>query len=417
MRVAFFVWSFPSASETFVINSARTVVEHGAELDICSFQHAEPRSAVDHPVLKRFDLLSRHRCVAPPRGKQARILGAPAAFLAASRRHGLRSVLRLVPPFSLDRTAISLRALYAAAAIDDRGHDVIHCQFASIAPDVLFLLRAGVLRGRLIVHVRGADVSRHSKASRLRQYGPVFEAADAVIANSRHFGGMAVSLGCPPDKIVVIPSATDLAAFPHRPPPPTAGRRVRLLSVGRLVEKKGIRHALDALALLLGDGRDVEMEIIGEGPLRGDLEAQAAALGLTDRVTFRGALSSDAVQASMAAADIFVASSVTAADGDQDAATNTVKEAMATGAPVVATDHGGMPEMVVDGVTGLLVPEADPRAIAAAVIRLLDTQGLPGALAEAALVKVRAEASRDALDRRLIALYERVAGPGAPATA
>lgn len=409
MKVAFFVWSFPVASETFVINAARAVVEHGAALDIYSLNETKPDAALAHPALKRADLLSRHSSAAPPPGALSRIVGAPAAFVRACRSHGVGPVLRITPPFSLHRSAIGLRALHAAAAIGARGHDILHCQFASIAPDVLLLRRAGILQGKLVVHVRGADVSRQSKASRLRRYGPVFAEADAVIANSRHFAAMAVAVGCPPEKITVIPSATDLSAFPYRPPAPASGRRARLLSVGRLVEKKGIRHALDALATLLAAGRDVEMAIIGDGPLRGALEAQAAALGVAERVTFLGVLSSDAVQKALAAADIFIASSVTAADGDQDAATNTVKEAMATGVPVVASDHGGMPEMIVEGVTGLLTPEGDQRAIADAVVRLLDTPGLPGALAEAALAKVTAEASREALDGRLLGLYAQIA--------
>jgi colanic acid/amylovoran biosynthesis glycosyltransferase len=413
MKVAFFVWSFPAASETFILNSARAVIESGADLHIYSLQRTEPSSAFNHSVLKRFNLMSRHRGAAAPLGLAARIIGAPRAFLKAVRNHGLWSVLRILPPVSLHRNAIGLRALYAAAALEESSYDIIHCQFASVAPDVLFLIRSGLLQGRLIVHVRGADVSRRSETARLPQYRSAFATADAVIANSRHFCGLAIAAGCAQDKITVIPSATDMAAFPYRPPAPLAGRRTQLVSVSRLVEKKGVRYALDALAMLLADGRDVQMDIIGDGPLRGELEAQAQALEIAGRVTFRGALPSGGVQNAVAAADIFIASSVTAADGDQDAATNTVKEAMATGVPVVASDHGGMPEMIIDGVTGLLVPERDPRAIAGAVKRLIDAPDLPRRLAEAALAKVTTEASREAVDRRLIALYDQVAIRGA----
>ncbi len=131
------------------------------------------------------------------------------------------------------------------------------------------------------------------------------------------------------------------------------------MSVGRLVEKKGIRYAIDALANFRSSGRDVVFDVVGDGILRDQLMKQASELGVSDYVRYHGALSSDAVGRILRGGHLFVAPSVTAASGDQDAATNSGKEAMATGLPVVVTRHGGMPEMVSDGVTGFLVPEQD----------------------------------------------------------
>jgi colanic acid/amylovoran biosynthesis glycosyltransferase len=404
MRVAFYVWEFPLVSETFVLNMARTVLDADHELDIRTLQAAPKGDGARHPIVSQYGLLERRRVDALSPSIVTRVLAAPAAFLRFSRRAGLRAALSITPPFAWSRDALSLRLLLMAAALDGARYDVIHCQFASLADKIARLRKAGALTGGLVVHVRGADVSR--RGVRRGDYSWMFHEADAVIANSAHFRKMAIKAGCPPEKIVVIPSAINLDSFPFRAPEIPRDRRVRLLSVGRLVEKKGFRFAIDAVARLVAEGCDVGLDIIGEGPLRAELISRIAWHGLEDRVRLLGARASDAVQAALHHADIFIAASVVASDGDQDAATNTVKEAMATGVPVVATRHGGMPEMIIDGETGMLAEQGDAASLAAAVKALIAASARWDALARAARGKVAAEAASTVVDKHLLQVYD-----------
>ena len=139
---------------------------------------------------------------------------------------------------------------------------------------------------------------------------------------------------------------------------------VRLLTVARLVEKKGHAHALRAIARVRDELPSLRYDVIGDGPLRADLEALAGTLGIADRVHFHGAASSDAVRRAMDDADLFVLPSVTASDGDEEGTPTVLLEAAYRRLPVLSTRHAGIPEMVADGESGVLVAEGDDAALA-----------------------------------------------------
>lgn len=151
-----------------------------------------------------------------------------------------------------------------------------------------------------------------------------------------------------------------------------------ILHVGRLVEKKGTAVLLAALAQL----SEARLVIIGDGPERKRLERRAARLG--DRARFLGALDASAIAGWMQRASLLAAPSVTARDGDAEGLPTVIVEAAACGLPVVATRHSGIPEAVVDGETGFLVPESDPAALAERIALLLGSADLRGRMGLAA---------------------------------
>jgi colanic acid/amylovoran biosynthesis glycosyltransferase len=155
------------------------------------------------------------------------------------------------------------------------------------------------------------------------------------------------------------------------PPPARANAEPLILSVGRLVEQKGFAHLLDACARLHQQGYVFRCEIAGDGPLRADLERRAAALGLTRRVAFLGRLEQEALAVRYAAADVFALLCVPASDDDRDGIPNTLIEAMAMELPCVSTRFSGVPELIVDHATGLLVEAGDAAAAARALATLL----------------------------------------------
>lgn len=357
--VALMVHHFPVISETFVATLAASLIPRVADLRLLATA-GTPEPEPHHPIVERARLMGRLR-VARRAGRidprdMWRLGGPPA------RRAGLMALAAADIAVGRERLALT-RMLSREPAFD-----VVHCQFGYEGLAALRHRRMGTLRTRaLVTHFRGSDITRHVRESGRDVYAGLFGAGDGFIANCAFFRRTAIELGCPPERISVVGSPIDTARFapPARPRPTYEDRPLRLVAVGRLVDKKGFGDAVDAMALL--DGLDATLDILGEGPLRADLERRIACAGLGGRVTLHGAATSDRILAALHAADIALAPSVRAADGDADAPVNTLKEAMATALPVIATDHGGIPELVIPHENGALVPERDPAAIARAI--------------------------------------------------
>jgi colanic acid/amylovoran biosynthesis glycosyltransferase len=174
-----------------------------------------------------------------------------------------------------------------------------------------------------------------------------------------------------------------------------------VLTIGRLVEKKGVADGLRAIAWARRRGVELRYTVIGDGPLRGRLEALAGELGIDDAVRFVGWQVQDAIVEALYGHDVLLAPSVTAQDGDQEGIPVTLMEAMATGMPVVSTRHSGIPELVEHGCSGLLADEGDYAALADALIRLSDSPELARSMARAARLRVAAVHDAAALDDQL----------------
>jgi glycosyltransferase involved in cell wall biosynthesis len=187
----------------------------------------------------------------------------------------------------------------------------------------------------------------------------------------------------------VVPNAVDLARLGDVRPRPSPSRRV--LSVARLVEKKGLPDLVQACALLERRNISVELEIAGEGELRPELERAAARM--RSPVTFHGALPHEQVLDLYRGAAVFCLPCVVAASGDRDGLPTSVLEAMALGLPVVTTAVNGLADVVLHEETGLIVPEHDPSSVAAAIARLLEDEELVQRLARHARAHVEANFS------------------------
>ncbi len=147
---------------------------------------------------------------------------------------------------------------------------------------------------------------------------------------------------------------------------------MRVLTVGRLVEKKGLQYSIRAVAKVLAGHPHVRYDIVGDGPLRCDLETLIRKLGVERNVTLLGARDGLDVQRRMAEAHIFMLSSVTASDGDQEGTPVSLLEAQACGLPVISSRHSGIPEIVGDGRSGHLVPEGDVDGLADRLLSLVE---------------------------------------------
>jgi colanic acid/amylovoran biosynthesis glycosyltransferase len=234
-----------------------------------------------------------------------------------------------------------------------------------------------------VVSFHGADVAHKEDIkdypAKLRL---LFDAVPLLFARSQSLADRLIHLGCPPEKLRINRTGVPLKEFPFvdRQPPPDGNWRI--VQACRLIPKKGVATSLRAFAIFKKDNPQAEFFIAGKGPLQRELEMLAAGLGIFKDVHFLGFLSQPKLFELYSSAHLFVHPSETSPNQDQEGVPNSLLEAMATGLPVAATRHGGIPEAVEHGRTGLLVPEEDHAALANAMQEITHS---PGFLSEMGL--------------------------------
>lgn len=214
--------------------------------------------------------------------------------------------------------------------------------------------------------------------------------------------------GLAPDRIHVIRRGLD--SFPPLKPLRRARTPLRMVSVARLVAKKGLRHQLRIYAAARAAGVAFEARIVGEGPLRAELEALARSLGLESTVRFLGHCDQARVWSEFAWADVLVHTGIVAPSGDRDGLPNVIPEAMTAGTLVITSPVAATGEAIHDGETGLVADVDDPAAWIAAFQRIASDEGLAARLQRAARawVEVEYDAHRNA--ERLHGLLAEAAG-------
>jgi rhamnosyl/mannosyltransferase len=294
-----------------------------------------------------------------------------------------------------------------ALELSQRNYDLIHIHVPHPVAIASYLASRKPKRHRLVVGYH-SDVVRQRRLAAL--YEPLLDQllrrADAVIATSPNYIESSGSLARHRSKCVAIPLGIDLAAFEPNPEVAETARKLRerrgsrhlLLGVGRLVYYKGFEHAIRALPLI----PDAELAIVGEGPLRRDLESLARDLGVADRLHLPGRLSDPELLAYYHASDAYLLPSV----ARSEAFAIVQIEAMACGLPVVNTQlDSGVPFVSPHGESGLTVPPGDHLALADAVRALLASPETRRRYGEAGRRRALAEFSKEKLAERTLRLY------------
>jgi glycosyltransferase involved in cell wall biosynthesis len=261
-------------------------------------------------------------------------------------------------------------ALYFADHFKRRGVDHVHVHFANrAAHTAMFLKEISGIPFSVTAH--GQDFMKDLGDDDLLR--EICAAAEFVAAETDYSRDL-LRQRCPDSaaKIHRVYNGMDLTRFPAPNYEASINQAPRIVSIGRLVTFKGFEYLIDAFAELARRGLDFSCEIIGDGPLRGDLETRIRKLNLSDRVHLLGSLSQGAVLEKLKSADIFALASVTDAQGASDVFPTVIIEAMAAARPVVSTRLAGIPESVVHGETGLLVPPEETMALAEALGQLIE---------------------------------------------
>jgi glycosyltransferase involved in cell wall biosynthesis len=291
------------------------------------------------------------------------------------------------------------------------GARLVHAHFGTGAVEVLPVARR--LRLPLVVTFHGHDVNRAPRDADgeryLRRLRAVFTYADVLLAVSGFVASRLVELGAPPDKIRV----HYLGVPVHHPLPDPFGARSGVTFVGRLTRQKGVDDLLAAYALLPRELRLKEpLTIVGEGPLRAELERDAASLGPESRVEFAGVVDSTRVAELLARSTVFVAPSKRVPEGDAEGFGLTMLEASRAGCPVVGYDDAGVAEAVVNHQTGLLVPLGDVHSLARAVQQVVEDRELACSLGGAGQRRVAEHFDLAARTEALEQIYDQVVGGG-----
>jgi colanic acid/amylovoran biosynthesis glycosyltransferase len=265
-----------------------------------------------------------------------------------------------------------LRALMKV--LERRRARLLHIYFGHIAVHLLPLIRAWPRPS--IVSFHGADVMVDMNKPAYREATrQMLDVVKLVLVRSESLRRAVADLGCDQKKIEVQRTGIPLDEFPFRERNFSGSDgEWRFVQAGRLIEKKGLPVTLRAFASFLKRYPKATLTIAGEGPLLGHLQELARELKIDNRVSFTGLISQEELRDLYYGSHVFLHPSETGPDGNQEGIPNSMLEAMASGLPVFATEHGGIPEAIKHGVSGVLVPERDEEELAWTLLNAVEDQ-------------------------------------------
>lgn len=405
MRILMLTSSYPKypgeTTAPFIEEIAAGVVRRGHEVHVLApYRPDIRREAVERGVYLHFFKYAPHPAL--------NVWGYAAAQKGDVRLKG--AAIGAVP-FAISATLANLASL-----IQREGpFDIMHAHWV-LPNGPSAALMAQLFGLPLVVSLHGSDVAvaeRHWLAAGVA--GTVFRLAKQMTACSGDLHDRALLLGARPESSSVIPYGVDTSAFKPRP---EAGALVReelglapdtpiVLALGRFVYKKGFNVLLDAWPQISQQHPDARLVLAGDGDLRGELEAQARQLQIADKVFFTGMLDRNRTALYLNAPDVYVVPSIRDQSGNVDGLPNVLLEGMGVARPIVASRVAGIPQVIDDGVHGLLVPEKDPLALAQAIDRLLADRALAQRLGQAARQRIEQELTWDRTAERFEAVYQR----------
>lgn len=399
MRIAMVVDWFPVLSETFVQNQIKGLVNLGHEVDI--FARVLNPQAKTHSEVISCSMLER--TVVWPRYPQTRRQQLQSYFHLFSE--GLKAPGQLLQVVRADYGSLWDRLSTRFMMLSGKpSYDIIHCQFGTLAKTGQIF--RGVNGGKLVVTFRGYDISKYVQQKGKSVYDPVFQSGDLFLTNCEFFQRRLLNMGCPAERLQIHYSGLNSHDFPFRERGLPEDGHVQIAMVGRLVEKKGTWYAIEAVTQVAELYPNLTFKIAGDGPLRESLQRLIDTTGMTGSIQLIGSQDRDEIIQLLNQSHVFIAPSVTAQDGDQDAPINVLKEAMALGLPVISTHHGGIPELVQEGISGFLVPERDSQSLADRLHYLIRHPDLWPAMGRAGRAFVEQVFDLTTLNQDLVRLYQ-----------
>jgi colanic acid/amylovoran biosynthesis glycosyltransferase len=291
--------------------------------------------------------------------------------------------------------------------LGETGTRLLHIYFGHIAVHLLPLIRAW--KHPSIVSFHGADVMVDMNKPAYREATlQMLDAVTLVLVRSESLRRALVDLGCDPQKIEIQHTGIPLEQFPFRDRAIPKNGAWQFVQAGRLIEKKGLPITIRAFEVFVRQYPNATLRIAGEGPLFRELKMLARELKIAQRVSFTGFLSQEQLREIYYRSHIFLHPSQTGRDGNQEGIPNSMLEAMASGLPVFATEHGGIPEAIEHGVSGVLIPERDEFVLVETLLNAVQDPDLLSRIAQAGANAVRKQFDLQQQAQRLEDIYLRM---------
>ena len=304
-------------------------------------------------------------------------------------------------------SALEVRAI--ERVLNETKAQLLHIYFGHIAVLLRPLLRQW--QKPSLVSFHGADVLVDmNKPAYRRATVEMLSLVKRVLVRSDSLREAVIDLGCAPEKIEIQRAGIPLADFPFRERSIPGDGQWRLLQAGRLIEKKGLKTTLRAFARFRKEFPGARLSIVGEGPQLEELQSLARELQIDGAVDFAGFVSQEELRELLYSSHIFLHPSETGRDGNQEGVPNSMLEAMASGLPIFATRHGGIPEAIENKVSGILVNERDHRALGDGLIETAKSRDRLRAMGHVASESVAKNFNQTGQTRWLEEIYLREIG-------
>lgn len=356
MKIAFIVGEFPTLSETFILNQITGLIDLGHDVQI--FVQKGNFNGKTHPDVLIYNLKKRTHYFNIPSNRVIRII--KAIYLIITNFYKSPSkILESLNIFKYGTNALSLNLLYITLSFLDKNFDIIFCHFGPIGNIGACLKQIGIT-GKLITIFHGDDI-RLGIIKGKNYYKKLFEVGDCFLAISKYNYKNLIHFGADSKKIIFHSVGIDVKKFSKQLLNPIKkGSKIRIITVARLVEEKGLEYGIKAIRVLLNNNPKINLEygIIGEGPLEIPLKKLVRKLVLTNIIHFLGPMTQEEIIKEMEKSNIFLLPSIA------EALPVVLMEAQAMKLPVITTNVGGIPEVIVDGKSGFLVPANDIKTMA-----------------------------------------------------
>lgn len=322
-----------------------------------------------HPDIEKFRLMERTRYLGIPDNLYLKILKAIGLVLTNFHKAPIR-IFRSLQFWSYGCRALDpyLRVIYGTILFSTQGehrYDAIHCHYGFSGVMGVDLRQIGVLEGKIIASFHGSDAYVYPQQWQHNVYENLFKSLDCCTVGTHYMGKTLQALGAKAEFVQKLPVGLDLTKFPYKKRELGSDGIVRIATIARLVEKKGLEYSIRAVAKVYHSRQiPIKYKIGGEGPLRPILENLIRELGMEDSIELLGWIDQKECVELLEESHIFILPSVTAEDGNKEGQALVNQEAQAVGLPVISTDHNGIPEGVLDGKSGFIVPERDVDALA-----------------------------------------------------
>jgi colanic acid/amylovoran biosynthesis glycosyltransferase len=403
--ICFVVPSYPAISETFITNQIVEAKRKGYSVAVLTHNLGQIEQSSQRYLLEEYSILDDtievdHKI---PKSKLKRFF--VGMFLIVKYfKYWIR-----IPHLPLRYRIVNSPFLFRF--YDQVRHvDVFHVQFAAAGRGVAEMKACGFLKARVITTFHGHDAhfTNNLQLKKLQElYRFIFEVSDFVTVNTPYLAKIVIQIGCSPNKLRVVFMGIDIMYFSNsqlRKDP--LNTEIKLISVGRLVTFKGFEFAVNTIKLLTDEGLRVSYTIVGEGRLFVALQNQIQTLKLERNVQLVGKKNQNQIKNLLQSHDIFLMSSITDSTGRCESQGVVTAEAQAMGLPVVAFNNGGIPYTIIDGETGILVPEKDVVGYANAIKELITNKNHYAHMSKAAVKFASSNFSINVMTKRFMALYD-----------